>query len=127
MIGFLPGFGGVVLIFVFCKTVWDARSADYGYGTLFGVGTVLVIGTLLLVLGIPLMFVCARKYPTFFSYRHRPARSRQGPEQRRHAGCPVGHLPRREHERWPAISSSASVETAAASRPRGAAARGRPA
>ena len=72
MIGLLPGFGGVVLIYVFCKTVWDARNADYGYGTLFGVGTVLVIGTLLLVLGVPLMFWCAKKYPTFFSYATDP-------------------------------------------------------
>ena len=72
MIGFLPGFGGVVLICVFCKTVIDARNADYGYGTLFGVGTVLVIGTLLLVLGIPLMFWCATKYPKFFSYSTDP-------------------------------------------------------
>jgi hypothetical protein len=34
---------------------------------------VLVIGTLLLVLGIPLMLVCARTYPTFFSFRPDPA------------------------------------------------------
>ena len=53
MMGVLPGFGGVVLIFVFCKTVWDARNADYGYGTLFGIGTVLLIGTILLVPGPP--------------------------------------------------------------------------
>ena len=72
MIGFLPGFGGVVLIYVFCKTVFDARNVEYGYGTLFGVGTVLVIGTLLLVLGIPLMFWCAMKYPKFFSYSTDP-------------------------------------------------------
>ena len=72
MIGFLPAFGGVVLIYVFCKTVWDARSADYGYGTLFGVGTVLVIGTVLLLGGIPLMLWCAKKYPAFFSYRADP-------------------------------------------------------
>ena len=42
MIGLLPAFGGVVLIYVFCKTVWDSRLESYGYGTLFGVGTVLV-------------------------------------------------------------------------------------
>ncbi len=73
MLGVLPGFGGVVLLYVFCKTVWDARNADYGYGTLFGVGTVLLIGTLLLLFGVPLMEWCARRYPRFFSYRADPA------------------------------------------------------
>ena len=73
MIGLLPGFGGVVLIYVFLKTVVDAYDKDYAPGTLFGVGTVLVIGTLLLVLGIPLMLICAKKYPTFFSFRRDPA------------------------------------------------------
>ena len=68
MIGFLPGFGGVILLYVFFKTVWDARNADYGYGTLFGIGTVLLIGTMLLVLGLPLMFWCAAKFPKFFGY-----------------------------------------------------------
>ena len=68
-IGVLPGLGGVVLLYVFCRTVWDSRNAAYGYGTIFGVGTVLVIGTMLLVLGIPLMLWCSVKYPTFFHYR----------------------------------------------------------
>ena len=72
LVGVLPGFGGSVLLYVFAKTVWDARNADYGYGTLLGIGTVLLIGTLLLVLGIPLMLWCAAKYPTFFSYRPDP-------------------------------------------------------
>jgi amino acid transporter len=72
LIGFLPTFGGAVLIYVFCKTVWDSRNADYGYGTLFGVGTVLIIGTLLLVLGVPLMFWCSVKYPNFFNFRPDP-------------------------------------------------------
>lgn len=72
MLALLPGFGGVVLIYVFCKTVIDAYDPDYAPGTLFGVGTVLVIGTLLLVLGIPLMEVCARRYRTFFSFKADP-------------------------------------------------------
>jgi len=75
LMGLLPGFGGVVLLYVFFKTVWDARLADYTDppGTLFGVGTVLVIGTFLLVLGVPLMFWCSRKYPRFFTFRPDPA------------------------------------------------------
>lgn len=73
LIGVLPGFGGVVLLYVFATTVWDARNADYGYGTLLGVGTVLLIGTLLLFLGVPLMQWCARKYPHFFTYAPDPA------------------------------------------------------
>jgi amino acid transporter len=72
MIGLLPAFGGAVLLYVFAKTIWDARGEEYGYGTLFGVGTVLVIGTALLLLGIPLMLICARKYPTFFTFRPDP-------------------------------------------------------
>ncbi len=73
LIGVLPGFGGVVLLYVFGKTVWDARLGAYGYGTLFGIGTVLLIGTLLLVLGVPLMLWCSAKYPKFFSFRPDPA------------------------------------------------------
>lgn len=72
MIGVLPGFGGVVLLYVFAKTVWDARNADYGYGTLLGVGTVLLIGTALLVLGVPIMLWSSVKYPAFFRFRPDP-------------------------------------------------------
>ena len=73
MIGVLPAIGGVTLLYVFCKTVIDAYDADYAPGTVFGVGTVLVFGTLLLALGVPLMLICARKYPAFFRYRPDPA------------------------------------------------------
>jgi amino acid transporter len=69
MVGLLPAFGALVLIYVFVKTIWDARGADYGYGTIFGLGTVMVIGTALLLLGVPLVFICSRKYPTFFTFR----------------------------------------------------------
>ena len=67
---------------------------------------------------IPLMLVVPRKYPRFFSYRPDPARPREGPERRRHAGCPAGHLPKGSMT-WPVSSSWASAATAAASRPRG--------
>jgi amino acid transporter len=90
LIGFLPAFGGVVLIYVFGKTVWDARNADYGYGTLFGVGTVLVIGTILLVLGIPLMFWCSVKYPKFFTFRPDPAHVVKDPNSDDTLAAPLG-------------------------------------
>jgi len=90
MIGFLPAFGGVILLYVFGKTVWDARNADYGYGTLFGVGTVLVIGTLLLVLGVPLMLLCAHKYPKFFSYRPDPPDLVKDPNSHDTLAAPLG-------------------------------------
>lgn len=90
LIGVLPGFGGVVLIYVFCKTVWDSRNEAYGYGTLFGVGTVLVIGTLLLVLGIPLMLWCAIKYPVFFTYRPDPTDLVKDPNSGDTLAAPLG-------------------------------------
>lgn len=90
LIGVLPGFGGIVLIYVFCKTVWDSRHAAYGYGTLFGVGTVLVIGTLLLALGIPLMLVCSRKYPTFFGFRPDPPDLVKDPSGEDTLAAPLG-------------------------------------
>jgi hypothetical protein len=90
LIGVLPGFGGVVLLYVFAKTVWDARNADYGYGTLFGIGTVLLIGTLLLVLGVPLMQWCARKYPKFFTYAPDPVETVKDPNGDDTLAAPLG-------------------------------------
>ncbi len=90
LIGVLPGFGGVVLLYVFGKTVWDARNADYGYGTLFGIGTVLLIGTLLLVLGIPLMLWCASKFPRFFSYAPDPPDLVKDPSRDDTLAAPLG-------------------------------------
>ena len=90
LIGVLPGFGGAVLIYVFCKTVWDARNADYGYGLLLGVGTVLVIGTLLLVVGVPLMVWCSVKYPKFFTYSADPADTVPDPNGEHTLAAPLG-------------------------------------
>jgi hypothetical protein len=70
--------------------VYDARNADYGYGLLFGVGTVLVIGTLLLVLGLPLMFWCASKYPRFFTYRPDPSDLVKDPNSADTLAAPLG-------------------------------------
>jgi amino acid transporter len=90
MMGLLPGFGGVVLIYVFCKTVIDAYDPDYAPGTLFGVGTVLVIGTLLLVLGVPLMLICSKKYPLFFTYRPDPSELVKDPNSDDTLAAPLG-------------------------------------
>lgn len=90
LIGVLPAFGGVVLLYVFCKTVWDSRTEDYGYGTLFGVGTVLVIGTLLLVIGVPLMLWCSIKYPVFFTYRPDPSDLVKDPNSGDTLAAPLG-------------------------------------
>jgi amino acid transporter len=90
LMGVLPAFGGIVLIYVFVRTVWDSRNADYGYGTLFGVGTVLVIGTLLLVLGVPLMFWCAKKYPRFFSFLPDPPDLVKDPTSNDTLAAPLG-------------------------------------
>ncbi len=90
LIGLLPGLGGAVLLYVFGRTVWDARTADYAPGTLFGVGTVLVIGTLLLVLGLPLMLWCAKKYPRFFTYRPDPAELVKDPYADDTLAAPLG-------------------------------------
>jgi amino acid transporter len=90
LIGLLPGFGGVVLLYVFTKTVWDARSTNYGYGTLFGVGTVLVIGTILLMFGVPLMLWCSLKFPQFFSFRPDPAHLVKDPNADDTLAAPLG-------------------------------------
>ena len=90
LIGLLPGFGGVVLLYVFVKTVWDARRAAYGYGTLFGVGTVLLIGTILLVVGVPLMLWCSRKYPRFFTYAPDPIETVRDPNGDDTLAAPLG-------------------------------------
>lgn len=90
LIGVLPGFGGVVLLYVFAKTVWDARNADYGYGTLLGIGTVLLIGTLLLVVGVPLMLWCSRRYPRFFTFRPDPGELVKDPNGDDTLAAPLG-------------------------------------
>jgi amino acid transporter len=90
LIGVLPGFGGVVLLYVFVKTVWDARTASYGYGTLFGVGTVLVIGTILLLFGLPLMLWCSQKFPRFFEFRPDPADLVKDPNADDTLAAPLG-------------------------------------
>jgi len=74
LIGFLPLLGGSILMYVFGKTIKDAAKSTYTDppSTLFGVGSVLVIGTGLLVLGVPVMLWCRKKYPAFFRIKPDP-------------------------------------------------------
>jgi amino acid transporter len=90
LIGVLPGLGGSMLLYVFARTVWDSRNAAYGQGTLFGIGTVLFIGTLLLVLGVPLMLWCSKKYPRFFTFRPDPADLVKDPYAQDTLAAPLG-------------------------------------
>jgi amino acid transporter len=66
LIGFLPLVGGVILLYVFVKTVADNLKSD-------GDHVLLITGTGLLLTGIPLMLVCAVMYRRFFSFRPDPA------------------------------------------------------
>ena len=92
LIGVLPFIGGAILIFVFIKTVWDARLTSYTdpASGIFGVGTVLVIGTLLLVVGVPLMLVCSKKYPRFFTFRPDPVHTVPDPYSENTLAAPLG-------------------------------------
>jgi amino acid transporter len=92
LMGFLPFLGGIILIYVFVKTVWDAASTAYTDppSGIFGVGTVLVIGTVLLAVGIPLMLWCSRKYPKFFTYRSDPAHTVPDPYSENTLAEPLG-------------------------------------
>ncbi len=69
LVGVLPLVGAVILTFVFVKTLIDSWKEDYGYGLTAGIGTVFFVGTVLLALGIPLMLICSKKYPGFFSLK----------------------------------------------------------
>ena len=68
----------------------EAGQHRAAYGTIFGVGTVLFIGTMLLVLGVPLMFWCAYKYPTFFSYSTDPPELVKDPNSEDTMAAPLG-------------------------------------
>ena len=50
----------------------DNFNDKESYGSLLGAGSVFTIGVTLLVIGVPLMMVCARLYPDFFRIRRDP-------------------------------------------------------
>ncbi len=83
LMGLLPGFGGVVLLYVFVRTVVDNVKAD-------GDHVLLITGTGLLLAGVPIMLVCAAKYKTFFSYRPDPVDTVKDPNSNDTLAAPLG-------------------------------------
>jgi amino acid transporter len=83
LMGLLPGLGGVVLLYVFIKTVTDNLAKD-------GDHVLLITGTGLLVAGFPLMFWCAAKFRKFFSYRRDPVDAVKDPNSADSLAEPLG-------------------------------------
>ncbi len=71
-VGLMPGIGGIVLAVIFVKSLIDNFKDTESYGPLLGAGSVFTIGVALLVLGVPLMFWCQRRYPDFFRIQRDP-------------------------------------------------------
>ena len=83
LMGFLPGLGGVMLLYVFFKTIIDNLKAD-------GDRVLLITGTGLLVAGVPLMLLCAKKYPRFFTFRPDPIELVKDPTSDDTLAAPLG-------------------------------------
>jgi amino acid transporter len=83
LIGVLPLTGGVILLYVFVKTVSD----NIGSG---GDHVLLITGTGLLALGIPVMLWCSVKYPKFFAYRADPVNLVKDPNSDDTLAAPLG-------------------------------------
>lgn len=84
LMAFLPGLGGVILLYVFGRTVNDNLSgpdADH---------VLLLTGTGLLILGLPLMFWCSVKYPEFFNYKADPPDTVKDPNSDDTLAAPLG-------------------------------------
>jgi amino acid transporter len=62
-----PLIGGVILIFLFIKTLIDSMSPDYGSGSnIGGLGLVFILGVVVIGVGIVIMIWQAIKRPAFF-------------------------------------------------------------
>jgi amino acid transporter len=67
LVGLLPLAGAVLMFAVFGKAFHDYSQTGAGYSKpLFGIQIPIVIGIGTLLLGIPLMLICAAKYRAFF-------------------------------------------------------------
>ncbi|MFZ4518112.1 MAG: APC family permease [Microthrixaceae bacterium] len=71
-VGLMPGLGGLILAYIFVRSLIDNFNDTETYGSLLGAGSVFTIGVALLLLGVPLMWWCRRKYPDFFLIRRDP-------------------------------------------------------
>jgi amino acid transporter len=68
MAGLLPLLGAAMMALIFVKAFIDYRKPDAGYAhPLFGIQIPIVIGIGALLLGIPIMLICAAKFRDFFS------------------------------------------------------------
>lgn len=62
-----PGLGGLVLLVIFVKTLYDSMSPDYGSGSsVGGVGLVFVLGMVVLLAGVGIMLWQRMTMPGFF-------------------------------------------------------------
>ena len=64
--GLLPALGGLAMLWAFGQSCVDMLAPDYGYTQFGSLGGVFVIGVGMLVLGIPLMLLCAMGLRAFF-------------------------------------------------------------
>ncbi|HEV2590915.1 MAG TPA: APC family permease [Gaiellaceae bacterium] len=68
MAGLLPLLGAAMMALIFVKAFIDYSKTDAGYAhPLFGIQVPIVIGIGSLLLGVPIMVICAAKYRAFFS------------------------------------------------------------
>lgn len=71
-VGLMPGVGGLVLAYIFVRSLVDNYNDTESYGALLGAGSVFTIGVALLLLGVPLMFWAQWKFPDFFRIQRDP-------------------------------------------------------
>jgi hypothetical protein len=77
MAGVVPLLGFLVMLGIFIKAFIDYSKVDAGYAKpLFGIQIPIVIGIGSLLLGVPLMLLCAAKLRAFF--RRRPELAAEG-------------------------------------------------
>ncbi len=81
-----PLLGFIAFAGIFFKTIWDeatmgssALDAD-SYGKVGGISTLLIVGLSLLILGIPIMYYCKMKSPTFYNRKRDPRDQRPAPD-----------------------------------------------
>ena len=89
-VGVMPGLGGVMLTVVFVKSLVDNFKDTESYGSLLGAGSVFTIGVVLLLVGVPLMLWCQRRYPEFFRIQRDPVDVIPNPDGTGEPAPPLG-------------------------------------